>query len=60
MFPEKLTFDGILVRTGRVNEAARMLYGLDEGFSGNKKGQKSDFTPLSCVVTLSGFKPETF
>ena len=60
MFPEKLTFDGTLLRTARVNEVARMIFRLEEGFSGNKKGQKSDFTPLSCVVTLSGFKPETF
>jgi hypothetical protein len=54
MFPEKLTSDGNLLRTGRVNEVARIIFTLDKGFSENKKGQKSDFTPLSCVVTLSG------
>jgi hypothetical protein len=60
MSPEKLTFDGTLLRTARVNEVARIIFTLDAGFSGNKKGQKSKNSPLSCVVTLSGFKPETF
>lgn len=56
MFAEKLTSDGFLLRTARVNEVARLIYRLDAGFSGNKKGQKSDFSLLSCEVTPSGFK----
>lgn len=60
MFPEKLTFDGFLLRTARVNEVARLIYRMDVGFSENKKGQKSDFSLLSCEVTPQGFKPETF
>jgi site-specific DNA recombinase len=56
MFPEKLTFDGFLLRTARVNEVARLIYRMDAGFSENKKGQKSDFSLLSCQVTPSGFE----
>jgi site-specific DNA recombinase len=56
MYPEKLTFDGFVLRTARVNEVARLIYTLDEGFSGNKKGQKSSFSLLSCEVTPSGFE----
>jgi site-specific DNA recombinase len=60
MYPEKLTFDGFLVRTARVNEVARLIFNMDAAFRGNKKGQKSEFSPLSCEVTPSGFKPETY
>jgi site-specific DNA recombinase len=54
MYPENLTFDGFLVRTARVNEVARLIFNIDEAFRGNKKGQKSENTPLSCLVTPSG------
>jgi len=54
MYPEKLTFDGFLVRTARVNEVARLIFNMDAAFRGNKKGQKSENTPLSCLVTPSG------
>jgi site-specific DNA recombinase len=56
MYPEKLTCDGFLLRTARVNEVARLIYTLDEGFSENEKGQKSEFSLLSCEVTPSGFE----
>jgi site-specific DNA recombinase len=43
MYPEKLTFDGFVLRTARVNEVARLIYTLDEGFSENKKRTKERF-----------------
>jgi site-specific DNA recombinase len=60
MYPENLTFDGFLVRTTRVNEVARLAFNISTGLRGNKKGQKSKISPLSWVVTPSGFKPETY
>ncbi len=60
IFPEKLIFDGKGFQTARLNEGARLIYTLNEGFSGNEKGQKTEKTALSNSVTLSGFKPETF
>jgi hypothetical protein len=57
---KKLTFDGFLIRTARVNEAAILVHTLDKGFRENKKRQKSKISPLSCAVTPIGFKPITF
>jgi site-specific DNA recombinase len=45
MYPENLTFDGFLVRTARVNEAARLIYELGVGFSENKK-DKAGINPF--------------
>lgn len=59
MYPEKLTFDGNLVRTTRINEAVRIICSLDKACGGNKKGQNGGNSTLSCLVTASGFKPET-
>ena len=33
MYPEKLTFAGFRYRTARLNEAIRLIYTLDKGFS---------------------------
>jgi len=60
MYPEKLSFDGFLVRTFRANEAASLICSLGAGFGENKKGQNGEISVLSCEVTPSGFKPETF
>lgn len=60
IFPGKLTFDGFVVRTGRMNEVAELLFKLGAGLEENKKGQKSENSLLSCDVTRAGFKPETF
>jgi hypothetical protein len=46
MYPEKMTFDEFLFRTSRINEAAQMIYSLDEDHSENKNttnGNNSSF-----------------
>ena len=53
MFPEKLHFENSAVRTGRVNEAARLIYLLDSQLAPNKKGQNSSKSVLSSQVALS-------
>ena len=60
MYPENLMFDGFKVRTARVNEVARVLYTLGEGLGENETGQREGNSALSCMVTPSGFKPETY
>ena len=57
MFPENLIIDGFVFQTARVNEVARFIYSLGEAFIENKTGQKCEIAPLSCIVTLQGFKP---
>ncbi len=57
MFPEKLHFENSAVRTGRVNEAARLIYLLDSQLSPNKKGQNSNKSVLSSQVGMTGFEP---
>lgn len=59
IFPEKLVFDGNTFQTARLNEGVRLIYTLNEGFSGNEKGQKTDISALSSSVTRIGFKPMT-
>jgi hypothetical protein len=46
----------MLLRAARVNEVAWLIYTLDADFSENKKGQKSDFSLLSCEVTPTGHR----
>jgi hypothetical protein len=60
MIPENLTIDGFGVRTARLNEVVSLIYSLSEGSSPKKKQDKRKKSVLSCWVTLSGFKPETF
>ncbi len=57
MYPEKLTFDGIGYRTSLLNEAVELIYKLGACFSENKKGQISNKTDLSSLVTRPGFEP---
>lgn len=57
IYPEKLTFDGFNFRTARLNEAVRLIYSLDEGFSKNKNGQTNKKIGLSKEVTRPGFEP---
>jgi site-specific DNA recombinase len=42
IFPEKLSFDKSKGRTGRVNEAVRLIYTLDKGSSEIKKPGSSE------------------
>lgn len=53
IFPEKLTFDGFHYRTARLNEAVRLIYSTDKGFSENKNGQTEAIFDLSNAVTLA-------
>ncbi len=53
IFPEKLSFDKVKGRTGRVNEAVRLIYALGKGFgeikkpdSGVKLPEPGEVTPL--------------
>jgi site-specific DNA recombinase len=54
IFPEKLIFDGINYRTGRLNEAVRLIYSLDAGFSEKKNGQTGEKNGLSKRVIRIG------
>jgi site-specific DNA recombinase len=59
MFPEKLTFDGKIFRTARVNEAVSLIYTLDVAFRENKNGTSIDFSNLSHEVIPLGLEPRT-
>lgn len=50
MYPEKLTFDGEVLRTSRINEAVMLIYSLDKGFSQNKNRTNQNNSSLSCEV----------
>lgn len=45
LFPEKLHFENNSLRTGRVNEAVRLIYLISNEFNENKKGQNG-FNPI--------------
>ena len=60
MFPEKLVFSNNTFQTIKPNELLTLLCSADKGFSENKKGLSKNKLEKSCVVTPSGFKPETF
>jgi site-specific DNA recombinase len=57
IFPEKLTFDGEVYRTTRLNEAVQLIYSLDEAFRENKNGTSDIFFDLSRKVAQPGFEP---
>ena len=59
MYPEKLTFDGFHYQTARLNEAVRLIYGMDKDFSENTNGQTEANSDLSNAVTWIGFEPMT-
>jgi site-specific DNA recombinase len=56
IFPEKLSFDKPKGRTGRINEAVRLIYILDKGFSEIKKPDASLKLPEPGEVTPTGFE----
>jgi site-specific DNA recombinase len=59
IFPEKLVFSNNTFQTMQPNEILTLLCNGGNGFSPNVKGLFKDKLEKSCVVTLSGFKPET-
>jgi hypothetical protein len=52
MCPEKMTFDRFSVRTNQINEAARLIYSIDLGFSENKNRTNQNNSGLSYQVAL--------
>lgn len=59
MYPEKMTFDGFYFRTSRINEAARIIYSLDEDYSENKNRTNGNNSDLSCQVGMTRFELAT-
>lgn len=59
MYPEKMTFDGFSVRTNRINEAVRLIYSMDVGFSENKNRTNQNNSSLSCQVGTTRFELAT-
>lgn len=59
IYPEKLEFSENAYRTTRINEAVKLLYSIDKAFRGNKKGQTSLKTDLSCEVAPPGIEPRS-
>ena len=59
IFPEKLVFSNNTFQTMQPNEVLTLLCNGGKGFSDGKKEKSSGNAAQSCVVTLSGFKPET-
>ena len=59
IFPAKLTFDGQIFRTTRLNEAVQLIYNLDVAFRENKNGTSLDFSNLSHQVNALGLEPRT-
>ena len=59
MYPEKLTFDGFVLRTTRINEAVRLIYSLNTDFGQNENRTNGENSSLSCEVGMTGFEPAT-
>jgi len=57
LFPENLTIEGRLLRTGRVNEAAQYIYLINKELPSKKNGQTVFFNDLSKSVIPTGFEP---
>jgi hypothetical protein len=57
MYPEKLTFDGFVLRTFRINEAVRYIYMINSEIGGNKKRTNEKKSHLSCQVGVAGKNP---
>jgi site-specific DNA recombinase len=59
IFPEKLSFNKAKGRTGRINEAVRLIYSLDKGFSEIKKPDSGRKLREPGEVTPLGLEPRT-
>ena len=57
IFPEKLTFEGEIFRTARLNEAVKLIYSLDEAFRQKENGTSDAFIDLSHPVIPLGLEP---
>lgn len=54
IFPEKLIFDGVHYRTARINEAANLIYTLEQRLSQKEKGTNLSEKDLSLMVIPLG------
>jgi hypothetical protein len=59
IFPEKLVYNNQTFQTTQPSEIPDLLCNGGKGFNDGKKEKSSENAAQSCVVTLSGFKPET-
>lgn len=57
IFPEKLSFDGIQYRTPRINEAARLIYQINNELDARKNRKEFDISNLSGKVPGTGIEP---
>ena len=57
MFPEKLEFDGTLLRTCRINFAVNLIYQNNSKLKLKKNGTNLNFIDLSRSVDPQGFEP---
>lgn len=60
IFPEKLVYNNNTFQTMQPSEVLNLLCNGGKDFSNSKKEKSSKNAAQSCVVTSSGFKPETF
>ena len=56
IYPNNLTFENNELRTGRVNEAVRLIYMINKEIDGYKKRTKKKNTSLSPLVGDEGFE----
>ncbi len=54
-----MVFDGFTLRTNRINEAAHLIYNLDNGLSENKNRTNQNNSSLSCEVGMTRFELAT-
>jgi site-specific DNA recombinase len=60
IFPEKLCFDGSIYRTGKINEAASLIYLINSKIQAKKNRTNLEFSKLSDSVAGAGLEPTTF
>ncbi len=57
IYPEKLSFDGMQYRTPRINEAARLIYQINNELGAIKNRKDYDISHLSGRVERTGIEP---
>ena len=57
IFPEKLSFDGEICRTERINDVLRFILQIDKDLPENKRGDFSNKLELSRLVAPAGVEP---
>ena len=60
IYPEKLCFDGFHYRTAKMNEAAHLMFLINNQLGAKKNRTKLDFLSLSDSVAGAGLEPTTF